>query len=61
MVSFEVPMIATMLIPTILAGSMSMNAISGRRISGIVFLAPAGCRSYSWSRRSPNLAARHLI
>jgi NADH-quinone oxidoreductase subunit H len=40
MVSFEVPMIATMLIPTILAGSMGMNAIIQAQDIWYVFLAP---------------------
>ncbi len=40
MVSFEVPMIATMLIPTILAGSMGMNAIVQAQGVWYVFLAP---------------------
>ena len=40
MVSFEVPMIATMLIPTILAGSMSMNAIIRSQNVWFVFIAP---------------------
>jgi NADH-quinone oxidoreductase subunit H len=40
MVSFEVPMIATMLIPTILASSMSMNTIIRSQNIWYVFLAP---------------------
>jgi NADH-quinone oxidoreductase subunit H len=40
MVSFEVPMIATMLIPTILAGSMSMNTIIRSQNIWYFFLAP---------------------
>lgn len=40
MVSFEVPMIATMLIPTILAGSMSMNTIISSQNIWYFFLAP---------------------
>ena len=40
LVSFEVPMIATMLIPTILAGSMGMNAIVQAQNIPFVFLAP---------------------
>ena len=41
MVSFEVPMIATMLIPTILAGSMGMNEIvQGQQTVWYVVLAP---------------------
>ncbi len=40
MVSFEVPMIATMLVPTILAGSMGMNAIVQAQGVWYVFLAP---------------------
>ena len=50
LVSFEVPMIATMLIPTILAGSMGMNAIVRAQdvwfivvapLAGIIFLVAA--------------------
>jgi NADH-quinone oxidoreductase subunit H len=40
LVSFEVPMIATMLIPTILAGSMGMNAIVQAQNVPFVLLAP---------------------
>jgi NADH-quinone oxidoreductase subunit H len=40
MVSFEVPMIATMLIPTILAGSMSMGAIVQSQNVWYVVIAP---------------------
>jgi NADH-quinone oxidoreductase subunit H len=40
LVSFEVPMIATMLIPTILAGSMGMTAIVDAQDVWYVFLAP---------------------
>ena len=40
LVSFEVPMIATMLIPTILAGSMSMTVIIKGQNIWYVFLAP---------------------
>jgi NADH-quinone oxidoreductase subunit H len=40
LVSFEVPMIATMLIPTILAGSMSMTAIIRSQNIWYVFIAP---------------------
>jgi NADH-quinone oxidoreductase subunit H len=40
LVSFEVPMIATMLIPTILAGSMGMNTIIQAQGVWYVFLAP---------------------
>jgi len=40
LVSFEVPMIATMLIPTILAGSMGMNAIVQAQDIWYVVLAP---------------------
>ena len=40
LVSFEVPMIATMLIPTILAGSMSMTAIVQGQNIWYVLLAP---------------------
>ncbi len=40
LVSFEVPMIATMLIPTILAGSMGMNAIIQAQNIPFVLLAP---------------------
>jgi NADH-quinone oxidoreductase subunit H len=40
LVSFEVPMIATMLIPTILAGSMSMTTIVHSQNIWFVFIAP---------------------
>jgi NADH-quinone oxidoreductase subunit H len=40
LVSFEVPMIATMLIPTILAGSMSMSVIVRSQNIWYVFIAP---------------------
>lgn len=40
LVSFEVPMIATMLIPTILAGSMGMNAIIQAQNVWFILLAP---------------------
>ncbi len=40
LVSFEVPMIATMLIPTILAGSMSMTTIIRSQNVWYVFIAP---------------------
>ncbi len=40
LVSFEVPMIATMLIPTVLAGSMGMNAIVQAQTVPFVLLAP---------------------
>src|SRR5258708_1386658 len=40
LVSFEVPMIATMLIPTILAGSMGMNTIIARQNVWDVLLSP---------------------
>ncbi len=40
LVSFEVPMIATMLIPTVLAGSMGMNAIVQAQHIWFFFLAP---------------------
>jgi len=40
LVSFEVPMIAVMLIPTVLAGSMGMNAIVQAQNVPFVFLAP---------------------
>ena len=40
LVSFEVPMIATMLIPTILAGSMGMNTIVQKQDVPYVLLAP---------------------
>ncbi len=40
LVSFEVPMIATMLIPTVLAGSMGMKSIIDAQGIWFVFLAP---------------------
>jgi NADH-quinone oxidoreductase subunit H len=40
LVSFEVPMIATMLVPTILAGSMGMNAIIQKQDVWFVLVAP---------------------
>ncbi len=40
LVSFEVPMIATLLIPTILAGSMGMNAIIQAQAVWYIVLAP---------------------
>ncbi len=40
LVSFEVPMIATMLVPTILAGSMGMNAIIQAQNVWYIVLAP---------------------
>jgi NADH-quinone oxidoreductase subunit H len=40
LVSFEVPMIATMLIPTVLAGSMGMNAIIQAQHIWFIWLAP---------------------
>ncbi len=40
LVSFEVPMIATMLIPTVLAGSMGMNAIVQAQHIWFIWLAP---------------------
>ncbi len=40
LVSFEVPMIATMLIPTVLAGSMGMKSIIDAQSIWFVFLAP---------------------
>src|SRR5512139_3952457 len=40
LISFEVPMLATMLIPTILAGSMGMNAIIQAQDVWYVVLAP---------------------
>lgn len=40
LVSFEVPMIATLLIPTILAGSMGMNAIIQAQTVWYILLAP---------------------
>ncbi len=47
MVSFEVPMIATMLIPTILAGSMGMNEIvQGQQTVWYVVLAPLAALTF---------------
>ncbi len=40
MVSFEVPMLTTLLIPTIFAGSMGFNAIVEKQSIWFVFLAP---------------------
>jgi NADH-quinone oxidoreductase subunit H len=40
MVSFEIPMLATLLIPTIFAGSMGFNAIIEKQTIWFVFLAP---------------------
>ena len=40
MVSFEVPMLAMLLIPTVFAGSMGMNAIIEKQEIWFVFLAP---------------------
>src|SRR5512141_385344 len=40
MVSFEIPMLATLLIPTIFAGSMGLNAIVEAQDIWFVFLAP---------------------
>jgi NADH-quinone oxidoreductase subunit H len=42
MVSFEIPMLATLLIPTIFAGSMGLNAITQDQTVWYVFLAPLG-------------------
>jgi NADH-quinone oxidoreductase subunit H len=42
MVSFEIPMVAMLLIPTILAGSMGMNAIIQGQDIWYVFLSPVG-------------------
>ncbi len=42
MVSFEIPMLATLLIPTIFAGSMGLNAIIEKQNIWFVFLAPLG-------------------
>jgi len=40
MVSFEIPMLATLLIPTIFAGSMGLNAITEKQDVWFVWLAP---------------------
>jgi NADH-quinone oxidoreductase subunit H len=40
MVSFEIPMLSTLLIPTIFAGSMGLNAIIEKQNIWYVFLAP---------------------
>jgi NADH-quinone oxidoreductase subunit H len=42
MVSFEIPMLTMLLIPTILAGSMGMNAIIEKQDIWFVLLAPLG-------------------
>src|SRR5512133_791580 len=42
MVSFEIPMLSTLLIPTIFAGSMGLNAIIEKQNIWFVFLAPLG-------------------
>src|ERR1044072_3542226 len=42
MVSFEIPMLSTLLIPTIFAGSMGLNAITEKQDIWFVFLAPLG-------------------
>jgi NADH-quinone oxidoreductase subunit H len=42
MVSFEIPMLTMLLIPTILAGSMGMNAIIEKQNIWFVWLAPLG-------------------
>src|SRR5215217_7241538 len=42
MVSFEIPMLTMLLIPTILAGSMGMTAITESQNIWFVFLAPLG-------------------
>ncbi|MGZ9222690.1 MAG: complex I subunit 1/NuoH family protein [Anaerolineales bacterium] len=42
MVSFEIPMLTMLLIPTILAGSMGMNAIIEKQDIWFVWLAPLG-------------------
>ena len=42
MVSFEIPMLSTLLIPTIFAGSMGLNAIIEKQNVWFVFLAPLG-------------------
>ncbi len=58
LVSFEIPMIATLLIPTILAGSMGMNAIIQAQNIWYVVLVAAGRDHLHRSRRSPNWDAR---
>ena len=42
MVAFEIPMLSTLLIPTIFAGSMGLNAIIEKQNIWFVFLAPLG-------------------
>jgi NADH-quinone oxidoreductase subunit H len=42
MVSFEIPMLSTLLIPTIFAGSMGLNTIIEKQTTWFVFLAPLG-------------------
>jgi NADH-quinone oxidoreductase subunit H len=42
MVSFEIPMLTVLLIPTIFAGSMGMSAITERQDVWYVFLSPLG-------------------
>jgi NADH-quinone oxidoreductase subunit H len=42
MVAFEIPMLSTLLIPTIFAGSMGLNAIIEKQTTWFVFLAPLG-------------------
>ena len=42
MVSFEIPMLAVLLIPTIFAGSMGLSAITQQQNVWYVFLAPLG-------------------
>src|SRR6185503_19870941 len=42
MVSFEIPMLTMLLIPTIFAGSMGLNAITEKQDIWFVFLAPIG-------------------
>ena len=44
MISFEIPMVVAMLIPTILAGSLSLNAITNMQAGGkwFIFLSPLG-------------------
>jgi NADH-quinone oxidoreductase subunit H len=42
MISFEVPMLATLLIPTVLSGSMGMNAIIQKQDIWFVAFAPLG-------------------
>ena len=42
LVSFEIPMLTTLLIPTIFAGSMGMNAITQGQDIWYVFLSPLG-------------------